>query len=151
MEQKITNNDIRKIITDLGGYVSVTDTNHPVTVIFTKVMTPVYIQSDNGSFVEDPQIRHEKFCLEMGIQCVESLDDFKQTVREILHDNTQTIFKLHSCEYRNGKYCIRYGHLNSWYGQQREITHAEAVELINCPPLNLSHIYITYLKAIYNL
>ncbi|HRO65814.1 MAG TPA: hypothetical protein PKU78_06330 [Candidatus Dojkabacteria bacterium] len=145
---------VRQIIKDNGGYVSIIDSPGPITLIFT------HVRSDKGNkYPRNSDIYWQKMAVEMGTYKVENLHDFgKNTVQGILNEsnlyNKIPIFKLYTAERVGDIIYIRMAFLNSFFGDQVEIDMDTAKEIIADPEkfgLQDRYEFIKDLKVIYGL
>jgi hypothetical protein len=147
MLENLTLDHIKQIIIEEGGAVSDITPPGPVTVIFTKVVSPVYI---GDTVLNDV---YEKYCLEYSsYKLHENINNFRKTVKDIVSSSTKTtIFSLYQLIKMEDYILLRFGCLNSYYGEQNEVSIEEAKDLIKNPPTRMSVEYIQDLKAIYGL
>lgn len=147
MLENLTLDDIKNIITEEGGYVSPIKAPGPVTVIFTKCITPIY---SGHNIIKE---YYEKYAIEYGTVFFYDLEEFRKYIKEIIDNSpNKNIFSLYALGRKTDSlYMLRIGCLNNYYGEQVEVSVEEAKEIIKNPPENLSYEYVQDLKNIYRL
>jgi len=147
MLDNLTLDDIKNIIKEEGGYVSPITPPGPVTVIFTKCITPIY--SGNNIIKE----QYDKYSIEYQTMVFDDLEEFRKNAKKIIESSTKkTIFSLYTFIRKSDlEYMLRLGWLNNYYGEQVEVSVEEAKEIIKNPPKDVSYEYVQDLKNIYCL
>lgn len=140
---------IKNIIREEGGHVSISPSNYPVTLIFTKVLTPLTCVEDGVTITTTEN--YAKYNVEAATMRVKDIEEFKVNIRALLEYRSYAIIWISSVRLIDDYICIRLGYLTEFYGEQRELTRDEAIEMVNNPPKSVSDTYIQDLKAVYGL
>lgn len=143
---------VKQLIRDEGGYVSVATPPGPVTVIFTKCLSPIKRQDSLGDYIDETFLRYEKYVIEYNTWLGENFEGFRECIKEIINSTTKTtIFSIYKVGKIGNKLMIRLGWLNYYYGEQQEVSLEEAQILLANPPDHVSIEFLQDIKALYNL